>query len=174
MQDNRYPIGKFSAKKDIAEAERAALITAIAEAPGNLAKAVAGLSASQLDTPYRDGGWSVRQVVHHLPDSHLNAYVRLKLALTEHQPTIKPYDERLWAETAEARTGPIDVSLALLDGLHQRWVLLLRSLRPADFTRTFNHPENGVRNVDWLVQLYAWHGRHHIAQITALRDRMGW
>jgi len=132
------------------------------------------LSEQQLDTPYRDGGWTVRQVVHHMPDSHMNSYVRLRLALTENEPIIKPYVEHLWADLYDARTAPIAVSLALLEALHQRWVMLLRSLKPADFSRTFRHPENGVRTIDWLLQLYAWHGRHHVAHITSLRERMKW
>jgi hypothetical protein len=129
----------------------------------------------QLDTPYRPGGWTVRQVVHHLPDSHLHAYTRIKLALTEEEPTIKPYEEARWAELPDARTGPIDPSLALLESLHQRWLLLLRQLRPSDFERRFRHPEhNRMFALDETIALYAWHGRHHVAHITSLRQRMGW
>jgi uncharacterized damage-inducible protein DinB len=150
------------------------MIDAIAATPARLRAAVAGLSESQLDTPYREGGWTVRQVVHHLPDSHINSYVRFKLAITEHQPTIKTYEEAAWAETLEARTAPIDISLDLLDALHARWVLFLRSLSAEDFQRTLNHPEHGLMTVDALLALYAWHGPHHIAHITGLRARKGW
>jgi hypothetical protein len=137
--------------------------------------AIAGLSGSQLDTPYRPGGWTVRQVVHHVPDSHMNAYVRCKLALTEDQPTIKPYEEARWAELVDGRTASPDVSLALLESLHARWALLLRSLTPEDFTRTFRHPEHaGILTVDWMLAMYSWHGRHHVAHITTLREREGW
>ncbi|MDQ3223410.1 MAG: putative metal-dependent hydrolase [Gemmatimonadota bacterium] len=147
----------------------------IAAAPGHLREAVAGLTAEQLETPYRPAGWTVRQVVHHLPDSHLNAYTRIKLALTEEEPTIKPYEEARWAELPDARTGPIEPSLALLESLHQRWLLLLRQLRPSDFERRFRHPEHGrIFQVEEAVAMYAWHGRHHVAHITSLRRRMGW
>jgi uncharacterized damage-inducible protein DinB len=128
----------------------------------------------QLDTPYRPEGWTVRQVVHHLPDSHFNAYVRMKLAMTEQQPTIKPYEQQLWAELSDAKTAPIEMSLTLFESLHKRWVLFLQSLKSSDFARTINHPESGVMNLDRILQLYAWHGRHHTAQITSLRERMGW
>jgi len=135
---------------------------------------VAGLSQEQIDTPYRPGGWTVRQVVHHVPDSHLNSYIRFRLALTEQEPTIKPYDEKRWAELADSRTGPMEVSLALLESLHARWVLLLRALTAADWKRTYRHPELGVVNLERTASLYAWHGRHHVAHITSLRQRMGW
>ena len=146
----------------------------IAEAPAKLRAAIRGLSDAQLDTPYREGGWTVRQVVHHVPDSHMNAYVRLRLALTEEQPTIKPYEEAKWAELEDARRAPVEMSLALLEPLHERWVRLLRSLRAADFSRTFAHPEHGVRTLDWLLLVYAWHGAHHTAHITTLRQLKGW
>jgi uncharacterized damage-inducible protein DinB len=174
MSDLRYPIGKFEMKAKLTEAERQELIQQIAETPAKLREAVKNLNNQQLDTPYRPGGWTVRQVVHHLPDSHMNSYIRFKLAITEDKPTIKTYDEKSWAELFEARTAPIEVSLALLETLHQRWVLFLRSLRPADFARQFNHPENGLMTVDGLLGLYAWHGRHHVAHVTALRERMEW
>jgi uncharacterized damage-inducible protein DinB len=172
--DLRYPVGKFKMDGTITEAGRAALIEGIAQAPAKLRAAVAGLEAEQLDTPYRPGGWTVRQVVHHLPDSHLNAYVRLKLALTEDTPTVKTYEQQRWAELDDARTAPVEVSLALLESLHQRWTLLLGRLQPADFARTFRHPELGLVTVDQQLSLYEWHGRHHVAHITALRERMGW
>ena len=154
---------------------RRGAIEGIAALPSLMREAVRGLSDPQLDTPYRPGGWTVRQVVHHVPDSHMHAYVRLKLALTEDTPTIKPYDEKPWAELADSQM-PIEVSLGLLDGIHARWVTLLRAMRPGDWARTFNHPEypEGPRTIDWLVQAYAWHSRHHLAHITSLREREGW
>ena len=172
--DLRYPIGLFSMKDTptIDDVRRA--IDEIAEAPGMLRAAVEGLSTEQLDTPYRPGGWTVRQVVHHVPDSHLNSYCRFKLALTEDQPAIKAYHEDRWAELEDSRATPIDVSLALLESLHQRWVSLMKSLAPDDFNRTFRHPEIGVVSLAKNVCLYSWHGRHHAAHITSLRDRMGW
>lgn len=173
--DLRYPVGVFQFDGDVHPRSREERIGEIAAAPARLREAVAGLTPAQLDTPYRPGGWTVRQVVHHLPDSHLNAYTRIKLALTEEEPTIRPYEEARWAELPDARTGPIEPSLALLEFLHQRWLLLLRQLRPADFERRFRHPEHGrIFVVDEAVALYAWHGRHHVAHITSLRRRMGW
>lgn len=175
MTDPRYPVGPFVRKDELSADERRARIEEIAAAPARMREAVAGLSEAQLDTPYREGGWSVRQVVHHVPDSHLNAYVRLKLALTENEPTIRPYDEALWAELEDSRITPTEVSLALLESLHARWVGLLRSMRDEDFRRTFKHPEHeGTPTLDFLVAMYAWHSRHHVAHITALRERMGW
>jgi uncharacterized damage-inducible protein DinB len=132
------------------------------------------LSEDQLNTPYREGGWTVRQLIHHVPDSHLNSYVRFKLALTEDEPTIKPYQEDRWAELADSRVTPIETSLSLLDSLHQRWILLLRSFTAADWKKTFRHPEVGVLTLDKTVALYAWHGKHHVAHITALRTSKGW
>lgn len=174
MTAPRYPIGKFQILTTVDDAQRRELIRQIAEAPSRLRDAVQGLSDKQLDTPYREGGWTVRQVVHHLPDSHMNAYMRIKLALTENEPTIKPYEEQLWAKLLDARTGPIEPSTQILESLHARWVMLLRSLSPSDFFRTFRHPEHGVRNIDWILQLYAWHGRHHVAHITSLKEKMKW
>ena len=175
MSDLRYPIGKVPwPTAVVTDEQRQGYIREIEEAPARLRAAVQGLSPEQLDAPYRPGGWTVRQVTHHLPDSHMNAYVRVKLALTETQPQIKTYDEKQWAELGDSRTAPVEVSLALLESLHQRWVLLLRSLRPEDFARTFQHPEMGAVSLDKTLCLYAWHGRHHVAHIAALRDRMGW
>lgn len=174
MTDQRYPVGEFKRKERLEDSDRSQLIQHIAEAPSKLRDAVRGLSDKQIDTPYRDGSWTVRQVVHHLPDSHLNAYVRFKLALTEDHPTIKPYDQKLWAELVDARLAPIEPSLMLLESLHKRWVMFLQSLKPSDFARTLNHPESGVQTLDGVLQLYAWHSRHHVAQITSLRERMGW
>ncbi len=170
----RYPIGRFEWEGGASGAQIADWIAGIAAAPGELRAAVAGLSPEQLDTPYRPGGWTVRQVVHHLPDSHLNSYVRFRLALTEQEPMVKPYDEARWAELDDARTAPTEMSLALLESLHERWVVLLRSLTPEDWQRTFRHPEIGLMTLERNAAMYAWHGRHHIAQITSLRRRMGW
>jgi uncharacterized damage-inducible protein DinB len=174
MTDLRYPIGKFKMQDSMTEPERRKFMGDIQEAPARLRAAVAGLSPQQIDTPYRPAGWTVRQVVHHLPDSHLNAYVRFKLALTEEEPIIKTYDQERWAELEDARTAPIEMSLALLESLHERWTLMLRSLGPRDLSRTLRHPELGVLNLDRYLALYAWHGRHHVAHITSLRERMGW
>jgi uncharacterized damage-inducible protein DinB len=174
MTDLRYPIGKFDFQTAADPRERESLISQIEETPARLRDAVRGLTDEQLATPYRPDGWTVRQVVHHVPDSHLNSYVRFRLALTEEEPTIKPYHEDQWANLADARTAPIEVSLALLDALHRRWVMLLRSLTDRDFERTFKHPEMGLVELEKNLALYAWHGRHHVAQITALRERMGW
>ncbi len=174
MTDPRYPIGKFEPRSSETDASRRDLIQSIAEAPARMRAAVAGLSDAQLDTPYRPGGWTVRQVVHHVPDSHLNAYVRFRLALTEQQPTIKPYDEGRWAELEDARKAPIEPSLRLLESVHARWVILMRSLDAAAFKRTYNHPESGIADLDRLLRLYEWHGRHHVAHITSLKERMGW
>jgi hypothetical protein len=171
--DLRYPIGKFQRVENVTESQRRAFIDAIAETPAKLKAAVGGLNDRQLDTPYRPGGWTVRQVVHHLPDSHLNSFVRFKLALTEEEPTIKPYDEARWAELADSK-APIELSLPLLENLHERWVLLLNSLTPADWQRKFRHPERGPMTLADNLQIYAWHGRHHVAHITALRERNGW
>jgi len=172
--DLRYPIGEFEPVQTLAPGERQVCIQAIAEVPARLRAAVAGLSAAQLDTPYRPGGWTVRQLVHHIADSHMNAVTRFKLALTEDEPLVKTYEERLWAELADANTPPIDSSLAILEHLHARWVILLRSLTPDQFPRKFRHPQWGAATVDFLLAQYAWHGRHHVAHITSLRERSGW
>jgi uncharacterized damage-inducible protein DinB len=175
VTDLRYPIGPFSYDGQMTDVRRAACIARIAAAPGRLRTAVTGLDDGQLDTPYRPGGWTVRQVVHHVPDSHLNAYARIRLALTEDTPTIKPYEEARWAELPDARTLPVEISLRLLESLHARWVPLLERLSAADGARPFRHPEHGrIMTVDELVALYAWHGDHHTAHVTSLRDRMGW
>jgi hypothetical protein len=172
--DPRYPIGPFTVPGSLTAAERARCIDQIAAAPEGLRRAVAGLTAAQLDTPYRDGGWTVRQVVHHVPDSHLNAYVRFKLGLTEDRPAIKTYEEKDWALTPEVAAVPIGVSLDLLEALHLRWVALLRAMSAADFARTITHPEWGTPTLEQMLAQYAWHGRHHTAHITTLRERMGW
>jgi len=153
--------------------ERRGAIATIAATPGNLRAAVAGLSEAQLDTPYRPDGWTVRQVVHHVPDSHMNAYVRFKLALTEDEPTIRPYMEERWARLPDS-SEPIATSLALLEVLHERWVKVLSAMSPEDWARTYRHPESGVHKLDALLATYAWHGPHHVAHITSLRQRQGW
>jgi hypothetical protein len=175
MMDLRYPIGPFATPKGpLTPEERRRSIDQIAEAPAKLREAVAGLSARQLETPYRPDGWTVRQVAHHVPDSHINAYVRFKLALTEDGPALQTYEESEWARLPDTVATPVEVSLALLDALHRRWVALLRSLGEKDFLRTARHPSWGVVTVDFLIAQYAWHGRHHVAHITTLRERMGW
>jgi uncharacterized damage-inducible protein DinB len=173
-QDPRYPIGKFSAPASVSEADRTAMIGDIAAAPARLRAAIAGLSPEQLATPYREGGWTVRQLAHHVPDSHMNAYIRFKLALTEDEPTIKPYEEARWAELADTAETPVETSLALLEALHTRWVNLLRALKPADWSRKFRHPEMGPMTLEKTLALYSWHGKHHVAHITALRKSKGW
>lgn len=174
MTDLRYPIGRFHFDGLLTEEQRKNSIEAIAQAPANLRAAVKGLSSEQLDTPYRPEGWTVRQVVHHVPDSHMNAYVRYKLALTEEEPTIKPYAEDRWAKLADTQATPVETSLALLESLHDRWVRLLRSLTAEDWRRSFRHPELGLVSLEKNLALYAWHGRHHVAHITSLRERNKW
>ena len=173
-EDLRYPVGRFQKKDALTPEQRQRSFSVLEEAPTNLRLAVQGLDDGQLDTPYREGGWTVRQVVHHLPDSHMNAYLRVRWALTEDQPTIKPYDEKLWAALPDARTAPIEPSLELLEGVHGRFTTLLRSLDEADFERRFINPEGWSGTIDSLVALYAWHSRHHVAHVTRLRERMGW
>jgi len=172
--DLRYPIGKLTRKPSMTSDERRGAVDAIASAPAELRSAVTGLSDEQLDTPYRPGGWTVRQLVHHVADSHMNAYTRFRLAFTEDNPTIKPYDEAKWAELEDARTLPIDVSLRLLDAVHERLIILLRATAEEQYKRTLTHPENGPMTVDALLSVYAWHGRHHTAHVTALKERQNW
>ncbi len=172
--DLSYPIGKFEYEGPYTPEQRRRFIEEIAAAPQRLRGAVKNLSDAQLDTPYRPGGWTVRQVVHHLPDSHMNAYVRFKLALTESNPTVKTYEEKLWAEMADVGQVPIETSLTLLEALHQRWVAVLRAMTAQQFERTLRHPELGDVNLDRYLALYAWHGRHHVAHISKLRERMAW
>ncbi|HEX3554474.1 MAG TPA: putative metal-dependent hydrolase [Thermoanaerobaculia bacterium] len=173
-EDLRYPVGRLQEEGPLGAARRLELIEQIAETPERLRTAVHGLDHRQLDTPYRPGGWTVRQVIHHVPDSHLNAYVRFKLALTEKTPAVKAYAEALWAELPDTgRTAP-EVSLALLDALHKRWVILLRAMDDDGFARTLRHPEMGLLTLDQMLVLYAWHGRHHVAHVTSLREREGW
>lgn len=172
--DLKFPVGPFAWSGSNSNEDRSRFIAEIAATPERLRRAVTGLSTEQLEIPYRPGGWNVRQVVHHLPESHMNSYIRFKLALTEDHPTVKPYDESRWAETEDTRRTDIHVSLDLLDSLHLRWVVLLRSLTPTDLQRTFQHPDLGTVSLDRNLALYAWHGAHHIAHITTLRERMGW
>ena len=173
--DPRYPVGRFTPTNPATANVRRSAIDLVAALPARLREAVTGLADSQLDTPYREGGWTVRQVVHHVADSHANAYIRIKLALTEREPTIKPYDENAWAALPDSRL-PVAPSLAIVDGVHARWAALLRAMEPGQFARTLRHPEypDAPMTLDHLVQMYAWHSRHHVAHITALRTRQGW
>ncbi len=171
--DLRYPVGRFDITTPLTDGMRAPAIDALAALPAQMRAAVDRLSPAQLDTPYRPGGWTVRQLVHHVADSHMNGFIRLKLGMTEDTPTIKPYDQDAWAALADARL-PIDISLGLLDGIHARWTAVWRSLEPSAFARTFTHPDLGTLTLDRQLQLYAWHSRHHVAHITALREREHW
>jgi uncharacterized damage-inducible protein DinB len=174
LDDLRYPIGRFSAPAASPLGVRSAQINTLRLLPERLQAAVDGLGDAQLDTPYREGGWTVRQLVHHVADSHANSYVRFKLALTEEWPTIKPYDEAAWANLADSRSLPVEISLTLTMALHARWVALLESMSEDDFERGFNHPERGRQNLAKTLALYDWHSRHHTAHITGLRARQGW
>lgn len=173
LEQLRFPIGEFDVKTRVADEQLPALIEEIAAAPAQLREAVAGLNDRQLDTPYRPGGWTARQVVHHLADSHMNSIIRIKWALTEDEPMIKPYFEERWAELADSRTAPVDVSLRLLESLHERWAILLNSLSSEQIDRRFRHPEMGKISIRIAIAFYAWHGRHHIAHIVSLREREG-
>ena len=174
MNDARFPVGKFHYDGPPTEEQKKKFLDEIALTPVNLRSAVKGLTEQQLDTPYRPGGWTVRQVVHHVPDSHLNSYIRFKLALTEDEPIIKTYEEARWAELPDTKATPIEVSLTLLESLHDRWMRLLRSLSPEDWKKTFRHPALGPMTLEKTLALYAWHGRHHVAHITELRKQMSW
>ena len=171
--DPRYPIGDFEMPKNVTADMRKAAIDEIAATPAKMRAAVKGLNDGQLDTPYREGGWTVRQVVHHVSDSHMNALIRLKLALTEDKPTIKPYNETAWAHLADAKM-PLEVSQTLLDSVHARWDRIWRAMKPEQFARKLIHPDHGERTVDWLLFDYCWHGKHHTAHITELRKHKGW
>jgi hypothetical protein len=172
-KDLRYPVGRYVPVVAPTADERERFIRDIEELPAHMRAAVAGLSDQQLDTPYRTGGWTVRQVTHHVPDSHLNSYIRFKWGLTEDEPTIKTYEEGRWAELPDSR-GPVEVSLVLLDALHERWTRLLRAMTAEDFARNINHPELGRLTLGSMLGLYSWHSRHHVAHVTSLRERMGW
>jgi DinB family protein len=174
MDELRYPVGRFHRPASLTPEQRRAAIADIAATPARLREAVHGLTDAQLDTPYRPDGWTVRQVVHHVPDSHMNAYTRFKLALTEDTPTIKPYDEAAWAKLEDARSTPIETSLSILDGVHDRLNRILNAMSSADFERTLNHPESGIMSLDQLLAMYQWHGKHHVAHIRNLRSRSGW
>jgi uncharacterized damage-inducible protein DinB len=174
QKDPRYPIGRFDRNINITREVRSDFIKTIETLPSQLKKEVENLSPQQLDTPYRDGGWTIRQVVHHIPDSHVNSYVRFKLALTEDNPQIKTYEESLWAELPDTFNTPIEISLQLLDSVHKRWAILLRSLTDEQFEKTFQHPEWGNITLSKTLALYAWHSKHHLAHITELKKRMGW
>lgn len=173
-EDLRFPIGKLDKKGPLTTAERKRMIESIEATPNRFRTAVAGLNDKQLDTPYRHGGWTVRQTVHHVADSHMNGYVRFRLGVTEAEPIAKAYDEKLWAELADSRTAPVDISLEIIDGVHRRWALLLHSVREIDFNRAVRHTEHGPMSLDDLLADYEWHGRHHAAHITSLRTRNGW
>ncbi len=173
-EDLRYPIGKFTYPMEITKGQRDTWIGEIETLPSKLRESVAELDDQQLDTPYREGGWTIRQVVHHVPDSHLNSYTRFRLALTENCPTIKPYREDAWADLADAKSAPVEPSLKLLEGLHARWVILLRSMDQDQFGRVFEHPEMGPMPLARTLALYAWHGKHHLAHIHNVRSRLGW
>ena len=174
QKDPRYPIGRFDRNINITREMRSDFIKTIETLPSQLKKEVENLSPQQLDTPYRDGGWTIRQVVHHIPDSHINSYVRFKLALTEDNPQIKTYEESLWAELPDTFNTPIEISLQLLDSVHKRWAILLRSLTDEQFEKTFQHPEWGNITLEKTLALYAWHSKHHLAHITELKKKMGW
>lgn len=174
QQDLRFPIGKFSPTPPGTADQRKTWIDQIARTPDDVAALVRGLSAAQLATPYREGGWTVAQVVNHMADSHMNAYLRTRWALTETDFVVKPYNEKQWAELTDSRAIDVTPSLEILRGVHARWVTLLRSMSDADFARAMTHPERGPISIDWLVQLYAWHGRHHGAHIASLKTRSGW
>jgi uncharacterized damage-inducible protein DinB len=171
--DPKYPVGRFKLPEAVTPHQRMAAVAALAELPGRLREAVEGLDRGQFDTPYREGGWTVRQVVHHVADSHMNGLLRIKLALTEDWPSITGYDEKAWAMLKDS-SAPVDWSVALLENIHARWVMLLESLDEEQWQRGFKHPERGPSTVEAAVVLYAWHSRHHVAHITALRGREGW
>lgn len=170
----RYPIGKFSRPATLSTNERASAIEAIAGLPAAMRASISGMSEQQIDTPYRPEGWTVRQTVHHVADSHTQAVARIRMALTEDWPAICPYDETAWAELADARTLPVEISLQILDGVHARWTKLLRSLDDSQWSRGYQHPQSGRQTLEQVAALYAWHGRHHTAHITGLRQRKGW
>jgi hypothetical protein len=175
LETLRYPVGKFIFPEQISSEEISAMLKIIDELPAKLRSAVTDMNEEQLNTPYRDGGWTARQVVHHLFDSHSNAFTRMKLAVTEDNPTIKPYKEALWAELEDGKNTPVELGLVLLEALHKRWLIFLRSVGEKDFHRTFVHPESKrTQTIAQAVALYSWHCRHHLAHITELKKRMGW
>jgi len=174
MTDIRYPIGPLKIDDTITREKRLKYLDQFAETPAMLRQAVTGLASSQLDTPYRPQGWTIRQVAHHLADSHMNAYVRFKMALTEDNPTVKSYEQERWAELEDSHTAPVEDTLSVFDGLYRRWIILLRSLSPEGFARTLNHPDWGTIRLDCYLSICVWHGIHHIAHIKGMRQRMNW
>lgn len=173
MPDLNYPIGKFERPAAATEADRTRWISQIEALPGELREALAGLTEAQLEIPYRPGGWTSRQVVHHVADSHMNSFLRFRLALTEDEPTIKPYDQGAWGELVDTRKAPVEWSLAILEAVHKRWVMLLNSMGEREFERTFRHPELGVLTLNVNLALYAWHGRHHTAHVLGVKKQQG-
>jgi hypothetical protein len=169
--DLQYPIGKFSYDRPYSEAERSVLIAQIEQAPAEMRRAFEQLPPGGIDTPYRPGGWTARQVIHHVPESHMHSYLRCKFAMTETDPAIQPYDEAVWAVQPDVAITAPEISLALVDALHQRWVGFLRTLKPEDWKRTFRHPELGTVTLDRTLGLYAWHGRHHAAHLRSITAR---
>jgi hypothetical protein len=167
--DRRYPVGPFKLDLSVTPEKRRQWIGELDRLPENLRRALAALPPHGLDTPYRDGGWTARQVVHHVADSHLNAYTRIKLALTEDNPTLKTYEEQHWAELVDSRTADPAVSLGILDGVHRRLTMVLESLTPEQFARRATHPQNGPMSVDGLLQMYAWHSRHHVGHVNLIK-----
>ena len=175
VESLRYPIGRFLPPTEVTLQDRENYLAEIEKHPAELRNAVTGLSDDQLDTPYREGGWTLRQVVHHVPDSHANSYVRFRWTLTEDQPKIKAYYEDRWAELPDAASAPVEPSLQLLEAIHQRWLLLLRAMSDEDYARALVHPEtNKVIRLDTMLALYVWHGKHHVAHVQSLKDRKGW
>ncbi|TAE46973.1 MAG: putative metal-dependent hydrolase [Bacteroidetes bacterium] len=174
LEKLRFPVGRSATRDTLSEAERVSFIQVIENLPAEMNAAVAGLDDAQLDTPYRADGWTVRQVVHHVADSHMNAFIRFRLALTEEGPTIKTYEEKAWAELVDSLTLPVAASLGILEGLHARWTLMLRHMSSEDFARVLLHPDRGLLTLDEMLCLYEWHSRHHVAHISSLRQRMGW
>lgn len=172
--DLRFPVGQFEWPASVTVEDRERAIATLAAAPAAFREAVQGLTDEQLDTRYREGGWTLRQVIHHMPDSHMNSYCRFKFALTEDQPSLKAYPEDLWAELADGKTGPVETSLGLLENLHRRWIILLKSMSDQEFARSFRHSQHGLIRLDSTLMLYDWHSRHHAAHIISLRERMGW
>jgi len=174
LADPRYPIGRFSRPETITPEDRDYAVEGIALLPERLRIAAEDMHEDQIDEPYREGGWTVRQLIHHIADSHMQAFSRFRFALTQDNPTIKPYDEALWADLHDSRTAPAEWSLELIESLHARWVMLLNHLTPEQWQRTYNHPETGPHTLEQATLLYAWHGRHHTAHITHLRTARGW
>lgn len=172
-EDLRYPVGEFDKNIELTAESRAEFIQTIRDLPNKIAESIEGLNEQQLDTPYRDEGWTVRQTIHHVADSHINSLCRFKLALTEENPTIRPYFEDRWAELADSKL-PVDVSLQIIEGVHRRWTILLETMTDADFQKTLIHPESGDWTIEQFLALYAWHSLHHTAHITKLRERNGW